>query len=707
MFYLKIKSMKKLIALFSLIITFSFSLQLQAKDYKINGNKFSDDEVIISILDKIPNSDDKTNSNFILKELNNSGLFKSVSVEYDDKFYYINVVEFPSINKIYYSNNERIKDDEINDIVQELEIFTLSDNDISILTEELKNIYKSFGYNNIQIDVNSDLLDNNSANLYLDFIEGNLTKIKKINFTGNNNIDDSILISKIKSKTKKLSNIFANNNFKLYQLNNDIIRLRNFYQSQGYKDIYVDFKIEYFKNNKVEVNFTIKEGNKYFFSSFKIKNNLQKNKNLQNNLDTFIFENETLKNTKYDKNKLDELEINILEILENSGEQFFKIETYEKITDNNADILFQISKTDTTYVNQINISGNTRTYDYVIRRELDISEGDSINNSKLKRIKRQLSQLPFFGDIEVEQITLNKNYQDLNILVEERQTGSFNVGLSVGTLDGASFVSGLKERNINGTGRSLEFLINTNESNRAFTLSTTEKFILNPKVNHKYSAIYRENNYAKAKSYKLNTFSLDTSFKYILSEDIYHTIGLGYSIKDYIITNNSTVSKNVENSSGENINFNFNNEITLNSLNSFIRPTKGIYISFENFLETPSSSSNGFIKNIITAKKFIENNDNIYSAQTRIGNVYALNNNEILSDNKFSLGGRWLRGFDNFGAGPRNSRTAYVGGNNLVVTKFDFSRPITSNQQNPIYFNLFNDSGLVWGNKNAVSSSTH
>ena len=88
-----------------------------------------------------------------------------------------------------------------------------------------------------------------------------------------------------------------------------------------------------------------------------------------------------------------------------------------------------------------------------------------------------------------------------------------------------------------------------------------------------------------------------------------------------------------------------------------------------------------------------------------MGNIYSLNDSEILSDDKFSLGGRWLRGFDNFGAGPRNSRTAYVGGNNLAVAKLDYSRPINLNDQNPIYFNLFNDYGMVWDNKNTTTFS--
>ena len=698
--------MKLILKLFNFFFLFIllFTFKVFAKEIIINGNEFSDNEVVSSIIGNIPEQDDETNSNYILKKLNNSGLFQNVEIKYDENYFYVDVIENPSINKIFYVDNERVKDEEIDNLVEQLGIYTLSDKNISNLVDELTKIYQSFGYNNIVINTNSEIYENNSADLFLTFKEGKITKITRINFSGNDNIDKSIIMSKIKSKTKTIRNIFANNNFKIFQINNDTNRIAKFYKTQGYKDVTVSYNVEYFSNNKVEINFKIKEGKKYYFSSLKINNNLNEDENIISDFESLI-EKTSIEGQHYNFEKIDDLEIEIADILELSGEQFFQINTYEKIVDNNADILFEISKTKVLYINQINVSGNTRTYDYVIRRELDVSEGDPINETKIKKIKRQLNQMPFFSNTELEQVSVDDDLDDLNINVEETQTGSFNVGLSLGSLDGVSFLSGLKERNINGTGRSLEFLINTSDTNRAFTLSTTEKFILNSKVNHKYSTNYNEKDFSKSKSYKLNTFNLDTSFQYDLSDNFYHTFGLGYSLKDYIITNNSTVESNILKSSGENINFNISSEIFLNTLNSFFRPTKGNYLSVLNFVETPSSSTNGFIKNVITAKKYLENNDNIYSIQAKAGNIHSISNNEILSDSKFSLGGRWLRGFDNFGAGPRNSRTSYVGGNNLLVSKLDFSRPITLNEQNPIYFNLFNDYGTVWGNKNTVSSS--
>ncbi len=683
----------------------SFNLKVLAKDFIIDGNEYTDDDVVISIIENIPDTDSKTQSNFILKKLISSNLFKSVEVSHDLDKFFIKIIEYPSINDFFYQNNERIKDEDIDNIVNELELYTLSESKINNLIEELTKIYQSFGYNNIQIEYRSEDFSNNSSDVYLDFKEGSITKINKINISGNTTFDKNTILSKIKSKTKKITNVFANNNFKIFQINNDIIRIKNFYESQGFKDVIVEYDVEYFANNKVDINFFINEGQQYFFSALNIRNKLDENNEIERKLSLFIEKNQTNINDIFYYDKLNKIEFDIAEILENSGIQYFKITPFEKINNYKVDVLFEISQTEPLYVNQINISGNERTYDYVFRRELNLSEGDPINDTKIKNIKRQLNNLKFIGSAKVETTALDVNSKNIDIIVEETQTGSFNVGLSIGTLDGAAFVTGLKENNINGTGRSLEFLVNTNNNNKEFVLSTSDKFFLNNKVNHGYSLNYKENDFSKSQSYKLNTLSFDTDFKYIFSDNTYHTLGIGYSFKDYQVTDSSTASKNIINSEGESISFNISNDITRNTLNSYIKPSRGNLISFVNYLETPSSSTNGFIKNTITAKKYYSIKKNIFSAQGKAGNIFSLNDNEILSDNKFSLGGRWLRGFDAFGAGPRNSRSSYVGGNNIIALKLDFSKPISLNEQNPIYLNLFNDYGAVWGNKNTVTSS--
>ena len=684
---------------------FFFSIESYAKDFLIDGNEYTDDDIVISIINEIPDIDPKSQSNYILKKLISSSLFKSVEVSYDLNNFFIKIIEYPSINNFIYLNNERIKDEEIDNIVNELEIYTLSETNINKLIEELSKIYQAFGYNNIQIEFKSEDFSNNSSDVYLEFSEGSITKINKINITGNNMFDNNTILSKIKSKTKKLTNIFANNNFKLFELNNDIIRIKKFYKQNGYRDVNIEYNVEYFSDNKVEINFLINEGQQYFISKLNINNNLDENKDLDNNLLLFIDKTQSNIDNIYHSEKLDQIEYDISEIIESTGMQYFKITAFEKIIDYKAEILFDISPTEPVYVNQINISGNNRTFDYVFRREIELSEGDPVNSSKVKNISRKLNQLNFIGSATVEINPIDENSQNIDIVVEESQSGSFNVGFSIGTLDGASFVSGLKENNINGTGRTLEFLINTNKDNKEFILSTSDKFFKNNKINHGYSLKYKENDFSKSQSYKLNTLILDTNFKYNLTDNTYHTLGFGYSLKDYKVTNTSTASNTVIKSEGESVSFNISNDITRNTLNSYIKPSSGYFVSFSNFLETPSSSTNGFIQNIITGQKYYSMKKSIFSIKGKAGNIFSLNDIEILSDNKYSLGGRWLRGFDAYGAGPRNSRTAYIGGNNILALKLDYSKPISLNEQNPIYFNLFNDYGSVWGNKNKVTFS--
>ena len=711
MSYWKIKLMKFIkiynLILLILFILSSFSFHAYAKNFIIEGNQFTDDTILLSIIDELPDTDEKSQSDYILKKLVNSGFFKSVEVLYDDDNFAINVVEHPSINRFVYIDNLRIKDEEIDNIINELDIFTLSESKINNLIEELRKIYQSFGYNNIKIDFTYEIFENNSSDVFLEFDEGQITKIKNIYFKGNSSYENDIILSKIKSKSKKITNIFANNNLKIFEIKNDLIRIKNFYRSKGYRDVNVNYTVEYFENNKVDVNFNINEGEQYFFSKFNIKNNLDNNNNVNEKLNILVDQklNKFKYNEVYSTDKLINFELEVSKILDDAGIQYYKISTLEKIKDFKADILIDISPTKPFYVNQINILGNDRTYDYVFRREIDLYEGDPVNDTKLKKIERKLNRLRFISEVEVKTVPVNETSQNIEIIVNEAQTGSFNVGLSVGTLDGASFVSGLKENNINGTGRTLEFLVNTSEDNREFTLATEDKFFINNEINHGYSLKYKENDFSKYKSYKVNTFNFNTNFKYSLTENTQHNIGFGYSIKDYTVTDSSTVSSNIAKSEGENVSFNLSNDLTRNTLNSFIRPTNGDLIAFNNYIETPSSSVNGFVKNLIIAKKYYDLNNNIFSVQGRVGNIISLNDSEILSDDKFALGGRLLRGFDNFGAGPRNSRTDYVGGNNLFSLKLDYSKPITLNEQNPIYLNLFNDYGSVWGNKNSVTSS--
>ncbi len=681
---------------------FLFSSQINANEIKfqINGNEFTDTDVILSLLESIPENINQEYTNEIIKKLNDSKLFSDVKISIDQNKYIITVKEFPTINKIYYRNNERLKDEDLDIIASQLEIKNLNIISINSFINETKRLYESFGYNNIKIDYSSTIDESkNTADLFFNFEEGGLTKIKQISFRGNNVVSSDEIKQLISSKTKSIRNILANNNFKPGIVEADKIIISNYYRNIGYLDIDVKTQIEYLSDNKVNIFFNIDEGNIYSLLSIKFNDvkNLLSNEILA--LIEIEIENYLDNNKFFSFENIQNLKSKISNIILDNSLEFFEIIAFDKVQNNNVEIILELNPISPKYANQINILGNSRTFDYVIRRELEIAEGDPIYSAQLERIRKKLISLNLFQSVTLSEEKIDNNTVNLNIAVEEKQTGTVNAGVSVGTLDGFSIVTGLRERNFYGTGRSLEALLNTSEDRNEFKLVTTDRLSFENDANISYKIRYKQEDLSNASSYKLDTFTSGVGLNYKINENLSHNIDLEYVLKDYRITNSSTVANTILNSSGRNMSYLIKNNFFYSTLNSGFISKKGNYINFLNTIETPTSSANGFIRNILTYKKYYSTKKNIFSIQTKLGNIFSLNNNDILTDDKFALGGRWLRGFDNFGAGPRNSRTSYVGGNNLAVAKFDYSYEITNSSSFPIYINLFNDYGLIWENK--------
>ena len=689
-----------------LVLFFIKPLYSEELDFEIKGNNFTDADVILSLLQNIPDQFDVEYSNEIIKTLNKSNLFSDVKVSIVDNKYIIEVKEFPNINKIYFRGNERIKDEELNILASNVGLNNFNLNSINIFIREVTSLYESYGFNNIEINFVEDLdEDLNTGNIYFNFEEGEITKINKIIINGNQNISSSEIKQIINSKTKTIRNIFANNNFKTSLVERDKYIISRYYKNNGFIDIEVTTRIEYLNTNKVNIYFDIKEGSLYLFD----KVNISDQKNL---LNTNIVNQINIELSKISENdivfsleEISNIRENISTTIIDYGIEFFEINTLDDINNNKIDILFEILPIEPTYTNQINIVGNYRTADYVIRRELEIIEGDAFYQNQLNSIRDKLNSLNLFETVNIIEEKIDNDKVNLIIEVEEKQTGSFNAGVSVGTLDGFSVVTGLRERNFYGTGRSLEVLLNTSQDRNEFKLITTDRLSYSNDANISYKLKYKQQDFSKVSSYKLDTFTSGIGISYQINKNFYHNIDIEYLLKNYEITNSSTASSSILDSSGENMSYLLKNNLRYSSINPGFVSKKGNYVNFNNTIETPTGSNNGYIRNIVTLKKYNNYGKNIFSIQTKLGNIFSLNNNDILTDDKFALGGKWLRGFDNYGAGPRNSRTSYVGGNNIAVTKLDYSYSLSRESDFPIYLNIFNDYGIIWENKTKPTNS--
>ncbi len=675
--------------------------------FDIQGNDFTDTEAILSILNEIPDTSNKESTNDIIRVLNESNLFSDVQVKLLENKYLIIVKEHPTIDVLNFKNNERLKDEDLQLIASQINFTKFNKPSINLFIKELKNTYQSFGYNNVQIYYSETKYpQTNTVDLDFDINEGKITKINKIIINSNSSTLDEDIRSIIKSKTKTISNIFANNNYKPNVVERDKYLISNYFKEYGYIDVKVETKIEYLKTNRVNIYFYIEEGDEYSFSSI----NVDDSKSILDNealdrvnkkIELFLSDHAI-----FSIKKINNLKKSLSSIVLESGIEFFEIQTFEKKENNNSvAVLFQILPIIPHYTNQINVIGNSRTLDHVIRRELEIVEGDAIYDSQIEIIRDKLISLNLFETVNLKKEEIEDNKINLTIEVEEKQTGVFNAGVSVGTLDGFSIVTGMRERNFYGTGRSLDVLVNTSDDKNQFKLITTDRLSYENDADISYSVNYKQEDFSNASSYKLDTFSSGVGIGYIVNDDLYHNFDFEYALKDYKVTNSSTVSNTILNSSGSNVSFLIKNNLRYSTLNRGFISKTGNYINFNNIIETPTSSNNGFVKNLFTVKKYFNSNNSIFGFHGKFGNIFSLNNNDIVTDDKFSLGGKSLRGFDSYGVGPRNSRTSYIGGNNLAVLKLDYSYEITRQSNFPLYLNIFNDYGLIWENKTTPTQS--
>ena len=695
---------------FVLIILFSFNINAN-NSIKIIGNENIDEEVIYSIIKEYSESFNDDNINLIIKKLKNISGIKNIEIKKNLNNIEIYIVENPKIININFIGNERFKKNEFYEILENKFLLDYYDEiKIDQYVSSIEELYLSFGYNKIQIEYNYVPNENpNFVDLNFNLSEGKISKISKILFIGNNNFDANELKSNIKSKEKNLLSFYTNSNFKLYQFNNDKISLINFYNKNGYKNVIINTKSEFINDkNRFNLYFFIDEGEKYFFDNINLNfdhQNLDENtkENLNNILQNYIV-NKINDDPIYNNDHIQNIKEKLTNYLFEQGLMFFEIRTLERNKDLNVDVLFDIKSIKPSYVKNINIFGNTRTLDEVIRREITFNEGDPVNSYLIKESNKNIQRLNFFESIDIKQSNINE-VTNINVFVKEKPTGDFKIGASFGSLNGTSFLLGLSEKNIGGKGRNVDFVVDTSDANTTYTLNIVEPYVFNKKLSFIYGLDYSERNFNKTSSYNLDKFEAKSGFSYKFTDLITHSIVLKYNYKDYIITNRDTVASSILKSEGGNTEFLLDNKIVYNSLNSFMRPTNGNYLSLGTSLSPSTNSNNGFVKNLLTHRKYNQYKSNVLSIQTRIGNIYSYENKEILNDNKFSLGGRWLRGFDSYGAGPRNSASSYVGGNNLIVSKIDFTRVLIKNSDNPIDFNLFTDIGKIWENKIDPSNS--
>jgi len=464
-----------------------------------------------------------------LKALIETGLFQDVRISTSGGRLVVTVVENPVIGRVAFEGNKKIKDDQLSAEVQSKPRGTLSRPMVQADAQRIAEIYRRSGRYDVR--VNPEIIEqpNNRVDLVFTIIEGSKTGIKSIEFIGNYTYSSYRLKDIIKThESNLLSFLGGGDTYDPDRVEADRDLIRRYYLKHGFADVQVVAALtEYDPERRgFLVTFKIEEGQQYRVGSVDFQSSIATLD--ANALRSFSRVNVgSLYNAEALEKSVEEMQIEAsrrgyaFAIVRPRGDRNFEAHTVS--------IVFAIDEGPRTYIERINVRGNTRTRDYVIRREFDISEGDAYNRALVDRAERRLKNLDFFKNVKIT--TEPGSSSDRVILIvdlEEKSTGDFSVSGGYSTSDGALGEVSISERNFLGRGLFAKAALTYGQYARGVSLSFVEPYLLDYRVALGLDVFYREqlpNNYI---SYGTKTLGFSPRLGFALREDL--SLQLRYSI---------------------------------------------------------------------------------------------------------------------------------------------------------------------------------
>lgn len=664
---------------------------------EVLGTQRIDPETVISYSNlKVGDQSDPDKLDTALKILFKTGLFADVDFVKVGEKLVINVIENPVINRVAFEGNKRI---ESKDLELELQlkprlVFTRTKVQQDI--QRLLTLYRLSGRFAAQIVPKIIKLEQNRVNLVFEIDEGPLSKIRNISFIGNKDFSDAELSSIIHTKEYAFWRILTSTDtYDPDRLSYDRELLRRFYLNRGY----VDFKVlsavaELTPDQKdFVVTFSIDEGERYKFGKMSLTSNL---KGLQEKqLSSYLI---TREGDWYTAKAVNETIDSISDQLGVLGFAFVKVRPVsdrrqkERIVNLN----YTISKTRRVFLERIDIEGNLRTLDKVVRREFDIVEGDAFNISKLRRAKRRIRNLGFFAKTNVKRV-MGKSEEStiIKVQIEEKSTGEISFGVGFSSLDGPLANVGIRERNLLGRGQDLNFNFQGSASRQEFKIGFTEPYFLERRLSAGFDLFQVTTDRQTDSSFDERKAGGSLKLGYVLGRDLSQS--LKYQLKKTEIRNvDETASTLIKEQEGTNTVSQISQTTVLDKRDNRYEPKDGYVVSLTNELAGLSGDTQHLRTRIKTGYFVSLFEDKVLAFIAESGHIIGIDQDVNIGE-RFFLGGQTVRGFSNSGIGPRDGITNdALGGNTYYAGSIELRFPLGLGEELGINGSLFTDVGSLW-----------
>ena len=687
----------------------AFAMQpFVVKNIKVEGIQRTEAGTVFSYLPvKVGDTMDDEKSVVAIKALYATGFFKDVRIESENGLLVVVVQERPAISAIEITGAKEIKQDTLKSGLKQIGLAESRILDKSLLdkaVQELKRQYVGRGHYGVKVVATVTPLERNRVDVGFNISEGEVAKIHKIDIIGNHDFKESELLDLFSLSTPNWLSWFTNDDqYSKNKLSADEESLRSFYQNRGYLEFGVNsIEVSITPDKKdIYITINISEGPKYTVSGIKFAG------------DRLIPEAELQKIVGIKSGDIfsrEKVTDSIRLISDRLGDEGYAFANVNAIPDldkekHTAAFTFSIDPGHRVYVRRINITGNTRTKDEVIRRELRQMEGGWYMGQKIKDSKQRVDRLGYFTDanIETPAVVGTNDQVDLNMSVTERPTGNVSIGAGFASSQGLILSGSVSENNIFGTGNQASIQLNTSKINTVYAFSYTNPYFTDEGTSLGYDLYKRNVNPSTLYLGQYSTSTLGAAVRYgvpVTDNDIIH-YGLGFESTginvntyssqryiDYVNTfgsNNSTIMGTIG--------------WSRDTRNNAFFPTEGTMKSAYTEVGLPGGTLKYYK---ITAQNMwfhtlYKDFTLMLNGQVGIGGGYG--GKPLPFFKNFYVGGTGsVRGYDVSSLGPRDSSNQAMGGDRQIIGNAEIYFPMPGiKDKKSVRLSTFIDGGMAYG----------
>jgi outer membrane protein insertion porin family len=686
-----------------------------------------------------------------LKALYATGLFSDVRINRAGNRLIVSVSENPVINRVAFEGNKKAKDEQLKTEVQSKPRGTLSKPTVQADVQRIIEIYRRTGRFDVRVEPKYIELPNNRVDLVFEISEGDKTGVKDIQFVGVKAFSQGRLRDIVKtSESNWLSFLQTTDIYDADRVEADRDLLRRFYLKNGYADVRIVSAVgEYDPAKKgFTVVFTIDEGAQYKVATVDVVSNVRA-------IDPASLRG-SLKLSAGSVYNADLVEKTVENMTIEAAKRGYAFATVRPRGDRNYEnksisLVFVLEEGVRAYIERINIRGNTRTRDYVIRREFDVGEGDAYNRALIDRAERRLKNLNFFKTVKItNEPGSAPDRVVINVDVEEQPTGEFSIAGGYSTSDGFIAELSVADRNLMGRGQYAKASVTYGQRTRGLDLSFVEPYLLGYRMAGGIDLFARQNFASNYVSYDTKTYGTNLRLGFALTEEL--SFAPRYSIYRQEITlpnqyNNCIFSQNALNfrngigtgvnptseatnpfnsSTGTNLNCYSDGEASMavrkelaagpvttslvgyslayNTLDNNKLPTSGMLAEFKQDLAGVGGNVN-FVRSSVDTRNYYEVFPDVVGVlHMQGGHIAGWGSKDLRMLDHFQMGPNLVRGFSPSGIGPRDMTAGTT--NDALGGSMYWGASLEA--QTPLYFlpkevgikvAVFADAGSVWGYK--------